>query len=498
MKKNIMRLVIVILIMSFINISAITAEAAVHTYNITLNVGEKEGINLRGFISNGDFIFYAPSSKYTISDPSIVGMDYEYNKKKDEWSNDIVALRPGTATIYQWYENKKIFKYIITVKRQEMDSITSYFGLVDTKNCDYSSAYYPEETDEAAQDILKDINIEQYNSDRERIAAISKYLYKNITYGHAELDQTPYAALVKKSAKNGIHLASALLLENLGFDLQQCGGDKYHWSEIKLEGINYIYDLENFIFNDFLMGSVCYDQIYAGDGTYTNEFGEILHGSLYYDARGVVSDWVADSYTNDIYNETICTHGTGFNLQTQEEKLCYLTNDRKSQLPAWLIGIETPEQIIWEGKSRVLPEDQLSSNVYSSDESIVKIKDNKIIGVRQGIAIVYRYNDTYCDAFYVVVDKKVTSKTTTFNFKADGKKYSTYKLSNFCAYRKVLNEWVYRRRELWKNSVLYKLDPIFNGGELVTTYKGGYLKAFIIDSNGDKQTLFDDTDYIDD
>jgi hypothetical protein len=483
-----------VVIFSFsINIAAITAEAAIETHPINMNVGEKKA--LITYKINGGW--YTPSGKYTISDTSVVGMECKYDKKRDEWSNYFVALRPGSATITQWFNNKKLIKFTITVKRTELDSITSFFGGVKS----YIKSYGPEETDEAAQEILKKLNIDQYNSDRERIVAISKYLYKNVTYDNSIYDYVlanAYGALINKRAGIGINKASDLLLQNLGYDLTLTDylvAMEHQWSEIKLDGIYYIYDLVRVIITDMLIGSETYDITYSGEGTYSNEAGEILQGSLYVDETGIVDNWLADTYTNDMYNEILSTHG--YLDQTQEEKLYYLSTKRKSHLPAWLIGVETPQQMILEKELKVLPDDRLSSNVFSSDESIVKIKDNKLVGVREGIAIVYRYDDTYCDAFYVVVDNKVSSKSSTVNFRTDGKKQSTYKSSDFCAYRSVINvdDYVFRRDEVWKNTVVYKLESVLNGGKLETAYKDGYLSANIIDSNGNKQILFNDNDY---
>jgi hypothetical protein len=172
-----------------------------------------------------------------------------------------------------------------------------------------------------------------------------------------------------------------------------------------------------------------------------------------------------------------------------------VSTDRKTHLPAWIIGTETPQQLMWKGDSITLPEDRLSSNVFSSDESIVKIENNKLIGVKEGIAIVYRYDDTYCDAFYVLVEKPFKSKKLSVNYKPDGKIHTTYKSSDICINRKIINENPSRYTEVWKSMVLYKLDPGLNGGKLRTSYMDGYITTYVIDKDGNKIEIFDDAIY---
>ncbi|MBE5965657.1 MAG: hypothetical protein E7255_01580 [Lachnospiraceae bacterium] len=410
----------------------------------------------------------------------------------------MVGLRPGKATIYQYTYNNNIIKYNITVKRIELDSITSFFGL--SKEDEFISSgrnYYAKKTDQTAQDILKILKLDQCNSDKERIAEVSKYLHNTITMSYYSyetyIDSAAYGALVKKLTGTGINQGSHLLIKNLGFNttllpalLDLCV------SKILLEGVYYCYDLYSDRGNLFL-GSEYLDYIYAGEGTYTNEAGETLQGSLYYDENGIISDEEIENYTFDVNNEFLTTNGEF--LKTQDEKLLYLSTARKSHLPAWLIDCDRPQQFIQKGKSVKLPKDRLSTNVSSSDESIVKIENNKMVGVKEGIAIVYRYDDKFCDAFYVVVDKKPESQKLTLNYKKDGKNYLSYKTSDISSHRFIISSDETLRGDIWDETSLYILEPALNGGKLQTTYKNGYLKVYVIDANGKKEKIFDDTDY---
>jgi hypothetical protein len=290
--------------------------------------------------------------------------------------------------------------------------------------------------------------------------------------------------LVAKKAHGGINYASELLLMNLGFEIYNSLDYQFRPTyHIVLEGVEYHYNLYNSLENGFL-GSESNNYRYAGEGTYTSETGEILQGSLYYNELGEIDDSLIIWFTYDVNNYIL------------HDDFDYVSVKRKTHLPAWLIGIETQQQILQKGDTKALPHDRLSSNVFSSDESIVKIEDNKIVGVKDGIAIVCRYDDTYCDAFYVVVDKKTKPKKLSVNYKPDGKNHTSYKSSDIATNRKIINENPYRREETWKKSVLYKLEPALNGGKLQTSYKDGYIKAYVIDANGTKQEIFDDTDYI--
>lgn len=499
MKKKILRLFIVIFVISSIIISPAKAEAAteIKQINITLNVGTEKSLDT--YIVSNKY-FYGPVGKFTISDPSIVGLDCKYDKKRDEWTNHIVGLRPGKTTLLRWQDKNKYIKFNITVNRVEIDSITSFFGMVKTLRSSGLGLHEPEKSDKAIIEMLKDLHLEQYNSDRERINVISKYLYKNVTLLLEDrldtyLDNTVYSALVEKVTCSGVNPASGWALQVLGFDIRQAELLEIPWYRIRLEGIEYRYDLLDAINTGYLIGSEAYNTQYVGEGTYTNEAGKTFQGSLYYDDIGDISNTLADTFTLDVYNGILTTN---FNKYILPDDECFYTStNRKTHLPAWLIGNDTPQQLMLKGEKIALPEDRLSSNVFSSDETIVKIDDNKIIGVKEGIAIVYRYDDTYCDAFYVVVDsEKVNYKKLKVDYKPDGKKYSTYKPSDICINRRILNEDVLIWDKIWTGLPLYKLETAFNGGKIQTSFKDGYMKVYVIDSNGNKQQVFDDTDYL--
>lgn len=475
-----------------------TVEAAteIKQVNITLYVGTKKSLDT--YIVNNK-IFYPQTGKFTVNDPSIVGLECKYDKKRDEWTNHIVGLRPGKTTLLRWQNNNKYIKFNITVNRVEIDSITSFFGMVKTERSSGLKHIKPELSDNAIKEMLKNIHIEQYGSDRERINEISKYLYKNVTLLSEDQldtyeDDSVYSALVEKATYGGINETSGWALQNLGFEIRQHELAHIARYVITLEGVEYLYDLWAIIKSEFFLGSETYDTQYVGEGTYTNEAGETFQGSLYYDDIGDISNSVADTYTLDVYNGILTTNLKDY-IKPDDESF-YTSTNRKTHLPAWLIENDTSQQLMLKGETIALPMDRLSSNVFSSDESIVKIENNKIIGVKEGIAIVYRFDDTYCDAFYVVVDReKENYKKLKVNYKPDGKKYSTYKSSDICINRRLLNENIYIWDEVWCDLPLYKLEPAFNGGKLLTSFKDGYMKVYVIDSDGKKQEVFDDTVY---
>lgn len=151
---------------------------------------------------------------------------------------------------------------------------------------------------------------------------------------------------------------------------------------------------------------------------------------------------------------------------------------KRSHLPAWIIGEDTEQQVINVGQTIKLPSSDMNRNIFSSDTSVVKVADGEITGVKPGVAIVYRYNDTYCDIFFVLVKKQGASKTINAKIYTKSTK-SYFKTKDYAPY--ILGgQFEESQIEDWENLRIYELEPIFgHGGSLKTKYADGKIECYL-------------------
>ncbi len=130
----------------------------------------------------------------------------------------------------------------------------------------------------------------------------------------------------------------------------------------------------------------------------------------------------------------------------------------------------------------------MNSTAFSSDTSVVKVANGKITGVNPGVAIVYRYNDTYCDVFFVLVKKQGAPKTIQAKVYTKSTK-SYFKTTDYAPY--ILGgQFIETQIEDWENLRIYELEPIFgHGGSLKTKYADGKIECYL-EYNGKKELVY--------
>jgi hypothetical protein len=417
----------------------LTAKAEKETSeNITLYIGDEYKIDETfEFTEKGMAIYAWPTGKYLISDTNIVGIRSSYNKKNDYFNDYIVALHSGKATITVLDGKKVLYKYHVTVKLRTMASPTNYFVL--NKDVDNKKGIINK-----SKNILKSLNLASYNTDRERLYTIAQWFNDHAKYDDKDIfEPSMYYALTGTPENYEIYVElSDFFLRSLGFETDSSNG------QVKLDGNWYSFSLADFV-----------------DGKLDADY---------------------KSNTDNIPYTCISSV-----LNNPDE--LYYQNNTKTHLPSWLIDITTPQQNLLVGDSINLPDDVLSSNTVSSDPSVVAVENDKLVGKGTGNAIVYRYNDTYCDIFYVLVESNNKPLKKTISFKKTASVKTSYSMNDFTTYRSILNHTSYIG-----DVFIYNFEPaISSKGKLITSYDTGkrLFSAYILMEDGTRKLVFDDKNF---
>lgn len=416
---------------------------------------------------------YKKFMKYTykISDDSVIGIavnmgiDFKSSiltegKNGNMYGNypydvKVIALGPGTATLKVYDGKKLIDSYKFTVIADYTYSPSSFVNnTMEGENSKIDTLI--------KKFALRAID-SRYTTTNERILAalnagieyggvlVSEKRYYQMEYEEAIGYPTVSQRLLEKIAiAEGYAKTNKAILNNLGFNCivgTSPGTPASNAVELYKETENYEEKLQDRLDDP---------EEYEDYEEYVDE--ELTKGYFTYDL--------------DFSATTKLT--TEYDFSAEEADTIY----KRTHLPAWTIGADTEQKVINVGQTISLSNSDMNTNTYSSDTSIVKAENGKITGVKPGIALVYRYNDTYCDIFYVLVNKKGSTKTvqTKINTKTT-KLYFTS--SDYAPY--ILGAKTEKCRiEDWDNLRIYKMEPIFgHGGTLKTKYKKGKIECYI-------------------
>lgn len=436
---------------------------------------------------NDKFKDYKKFMKFTykISDDSVIGLRINGNVDFDNWIYDIDdngkqrlippndikvhALGPGTSTLKVYNGTKLIDSYTFNVT---VDSTLSPSSFVDNTK-DYCS-------DKAIQLIKKfalaGANEKNVTTNQRVLAALNAVVgygcnliswgqydkwQKKLTYD----DFTTYYTvdsrlLLKKALPGACAMTNKAILDNLGFQCtveQRDDDNAYNTIEIYKKNEDYEEELkdreENPEFYEVGEDEVLVDELVEG------EFSPVSFKAT----TKLISD----------YDFTI-----------EEPDSIYT----RTHLPSWIINADTKQQVIDVGQTVKLNSSDMNSNIFSSDTSIVTAADGKITGVMPGVAIVYRYNDTYCDVFYVLVSRKGAPKTVQAKaYKKSIKSY--FSSSDYAPYILGGGEKICQVDD-WNSLRIYDLEPIFgHGGSLKTSYSKGKIKCYV-EYNGKSELIY--------
>lgn len=448
---------------------------------------------------NDEYRDYKKFMKFTykISDDSVIGLRFNGNvdfdhgildidekgKQRIIAPNDVKvhALGPGTATLKVYDGKKLIDSYSFTVVSDIMYSPSSF---VNTGG-EYRSDKELEKESKLVKKLIKTATGAKYTSTNQRIVAA---LNENIAYGGKLMSDKEYDKLYKKyreelgyryisaysrlidkkATAQGYAEVNKLMLINMGLRCEVYAyspGTAYNY--LKLYNRNKDYEKEIKERDEFYR---LYDKNYD-----TNK----LHGGL---DEGYMYTVEKGSF-QDIEFSAITKLESDYDFSMDDKDNIY----NRTHLPAWIIGEDTSQKIVNVGQTVRLSSSDMNNNIFSSDTSIVKVENGEITGVKPGIAIVYRYNDFYCDVFYVMVKKKSSARTIK------GKVYSKSVKSYFTD--SDFAPYIYggqRKRDqidAWESLRLYELEPIFGyGGILKTEYSKGSLDCYL-EYEGDRQLL---------
>lgn len=414
---------------------------SIPTTDMILYVGEKYGID--DFFNDN---IHNPG-KYIISNSNVVGIEGYYSKNQrdgqgwktpDGFYSQIVALHTGKTTVNVINGSKTIYKYNITVKNRELISPSGYLELYGYVPHDYPETRIGRKIDKRkieeesiAKEVLKSLNLESYDSDRERIYALAKWVH-NFEFGEGDALSNKFYDCYKESNLGSVHV-----IQNMGIKTSIGGGVNEWIPDMCLDGSWY-----SFRFNKFHIG-----------------IENCIEGK------------------NDL------------NIK--------YTSNTKTHLPSMIVDIETKQQNLLVGQSKSLPNDRLSHNVNSSDTSVVVIENGKLVAKGTGIAIVYRYDGTYCDAFYVVVESNIKASKKTVKLIKSGKIQKSFK--RLSPYRKRIKSYK-DNNEARTIASLNILEPSLSPNtKLFTTYNNetGLLAGYAVNEDGTKTLLFDDKEILD-
>lgn len=392
---------------------------------------------------------YKKFMKYTykISDDSVIGLainkgiDYSSSIIMEDTKGNplalypydikVIALGPGTSTLKVYSGTKLIDSYTFVV-------------VADKK---YSASSYVNNTGDATQRF-------QYASD-EGIAAENKLIQKFAKIA----SEDKYTTTIQR--------VLAVLNAVVAHGCKLISEEQYEkWSD----GLKY---------DDFTTYRTAYSRLVLkkaipeacaiANKVILNNLGFVCSSGLQNELE--LKDETG-TYSIDFKATTKFTSDYDF---TAEEPESIYT---KTHLPAWIIGEDTSQQVIDVGQTVNLNSSDMNSNIFSSDTSVVTASDGKITGVNPGVAIVYRYNDTYCDVFFVLVSKKGSAKTVqTKVYTKSSKLY--FAASDYAPYLTGGQTDIYQIKD-WDNLRIYEMEPAFgHGGLLQTTYSKGIVKCYV-------------------
>lgn len=468
---------VIILCLLFICGNASTVQAA--TKEITLN--QYHPFEHDDETTYGDYYYelypdekyhdYKKFMKYTykISDDSVIGIainkDIDFYCSiitEDDKGNPlglypydikVVALGPGTSTLKVYNGTKLIDSYTFTVITDEKYSPSSFVN--DTgenklvKKCAKIAAdsKYPTTNQRvlAVLDALvtqgrKETLKEKYN----------KWLKTLVDDDFEIFGTTDFKLLRKIGVSRVCATTNKAVFDNLGFrcTIEEQSGD-LNYNTIGLYKVNEDYEEE------------------LKDRKENPELYEVPEGA-------VSIDELKEGEFNSVYFTATTELESDYDYTTEEPDSIY----KRAHLPAWIIGEDTSQQAIDVGQTISLPSSDMNSNIFSSDTSVVTASDGKITGVKPGVAIVYRYNDTYCDVFFVLVSKKGSAKTVQTKVYTKSRK-SYFATSDYAPYLTGGQTDSYQIQD-WYKLRIYELEPVFgHGGLLKTEYSKGIVKCYV-------------------
>ncbi len=423
---------------------------------------------------------------YKISDDSVIGLrfngDVNFNSfivdvdKKGNmvgiYPNDIKvhALGPGTATLKVYDGKKLIDSYTFTVTSDIAYSPSSFVSI----DGEYLSADNRKKEQKLLKKFITEAADPKYSTTNQRIKAaldamiaydgklLSEKEYNKILKKRkddlADGYLTAYDRLIYKNATaEGYAQANRLMLSNMGFQASVFGdiGSAENSLKLYISYKNYL-KLSGEFDEEYELYEEDYEEFYESDeedlDTEINQ--ELIEEYIYFTA------------TNKLKTE--------YDFSVEDKDSIY----NRTHLPAWIIEKDTKQQNISVGQTISLSSSDMNNNLYSTDTSVVKAENGSITGVKPGIAMVYRYNDTYCDVFYVMVKKKGSAKT--INGKVYHKSVKTYFKDSDYAPFIASEQWEKKRIQNWESLRLYDLEPIFgHGGKLTTKFSKGVLKCYL-------------------
>lgn len=296
---------------------------------------------------------------------------------------------------------------------------------------------------------------------------------------------TAYSVLLdKKSVSNGYALLNKAVLNNLGF---KCtigyldGGEKLYgcetWNYVKIykpyEEENIEDDSSEDIEEEYMEEDDMEDV--EEDDTEDKSIINNDDADVSESEKGALCD-VAFGAAGKLQSE--------YDFNNADAESIY----RKTHLPAWITGEDTKQQVISVGETDKLSSSSMNDNVYSSDTSVVTAENGTITGVKPGVAVVYRYNDTYCDIFFVMVKQKGSAKTIQAKiYKKNPKSYFT--ASDYAPY--ILDGQIKTHQlDDWENLRIFELEPVFgHGGSIKTKYAKGKINIYL-NYGGNSEKLY--------
>ena len=418
---------------------------------------------------------YKKFMKYTykISDDSVVGLKANTDLKAvgifvadvkgdvilaEPYNMVVYALAPGKAILSVYDGSKLIDKFNITVKADTAISPSSYVDLTrdkegdsisysDKKGTHITKAQYKKEND-LIKKFAKTAADSKNTTTNQRVFAAINAVINN---GGSEITEKQYNQFEYDAWKKGITLSgkyrtafSALIEKKALYQ----GFSTVHHAVLSNLGFECIeYDNSN---------SVLMFHEYAENDGYRTE---TVTGNLNY-----------------VNFSAVKKLETEYDFKSEDPQSPY----RKTHLPAWLVGQDTKRQVVSVGKTVQLPASDLNNNIFSTDPSVVTAKDGKLTGVKPGVAIVYRYNDNYCDIFYVLVKDSGTAKTIKSKVYTKTTK-SYFNDSDYAPFIKGGQEDMGGNQlKDWEEMRIYEMEPIFGKGSLLTTkYSKGQIECYI-------------------
>ncbi|SHN00212.1 hypothetical protein SAMN02746066_04312 [Anaerosporobacter mobilis DSM 15930] len=422
---------------------------------------------------------------YKISDDSVIGLainkGIDYSNSiimEDDKGNPlalypydikVIALGPGTSTLKVYSGKKLIDSYSFVVVADKKYSPSSYVN--NTGDVTDGFQYASDEGIAAENKLIKQFakiaSEDKYTTTNQRVLAvlnavvahecklISEEQYEKWEEGLKHFDfstyRTAYSRLVlKKAVPEACAIANKAILNNLGF---RCAVENQSYDSayntIKIYEVNEDYEEE------------------LKDREENPEFYEVDEGE-------VLVDELIEGELSPVSYTATTKLSSDYDFTSEKPESIYT----KTHLPAWIIGEDTTQQVIDVGQTVNLRASDMNGKMFSSDTSVVTAEDGKITGVKPGVAIVCRYNDTYCDVSFVLVSKKGSIKTVqTKIYTKSSKSYFT--TSDYAPYLTGGQSDIYQIKD-WDNLRIYEMEPAFgHGGLLKTSYSKGIVKCYV-------------------